>query len=76
MRHETGKPGLMGAAFAPRFRAVEYSYRLACMSGTDLFAEYEAQCARFYKGDVSDYSCERVRLCRREVLRRIGSAAA
>jgi hypothetical protein len=67
MRHETGKPGLMGAA---------YSFRLACMSGTDLFAEYEAQCARFYKGDVSDYSCERVRLCRREVLRRIGSEAA
>jgi hypothetical protein len=69
--HRVPQPGAIAAAFiAGSFEAV-YETRLGAMTAIDLLQEYETVCAAFYAGDTSKLSCERVRLTRRVMARRL-----
>jgi hypothetical protein len=67
------RPGEIAAAFTPfrRFSGIEYEKAVGLMGNPELLGEYESVCAAFYGGDTGDASCERVRLSRRELCRRL-----
>lgn len=65
MNHRMGQPGLIASAFTPAYEA-----HLSSLGKRDLLAEYELVVVTFTL-EATGPNCERVKLARREIARRI-----